>query len=143
MALTVRDITFSLSLDNLDAIRTKYDVPNTMAMVVPGPDDRACSPPDGFITVYEVHLKGELCFPVSLELYHIMIKLGVPFVRLQPNTIRYLVSLCVFARCHKKVLEVLMMKIMFHFTHNLDWITMTPRPEFAVMSGGNPNSTKR
>ncbi|GMH28526.1 hypothetical protein Nepgr_030369 [Nepenthes gracilis] len=43
-----------------------------MAMVIPEPHDRALYPPDGFITVYEAHLKGGLRFSIPLDLYDVM-----------------------------------------------------------------------
>ncbi|GMH17680.1 hypothetical protein Nepgr_019521 [Nepenthes gracilis] len=82
MALDVRDIASPLSPNNLDAIRTKYDISDMMAMEVPNLGDRACNSPDGFITVYEVYLKCGLHLPIPLELYHIMMELGVLFARL-------------------------------------------------------------
>ncbi|GMH23733.1 hypothetical protein Nepgr_025576 [Nepenthes gracilis] len=138
----VKDITSSLTLAGVDAIFTKYAISNSMAMVIPEPNHRACSPLDGFITVYEVHLKGGLHFPVPMELYITMMALGVPFARLQFNAITYLVFLCIFARYHNKVLELAMVKITFHFTYNLNWIIMIEYPEFVVMSGRNPDFTK-
>ncbi|GMG98803.1 hypothetical protein Nepgr_000643 [Nepenthes gracilis] len=143
MAPGVADIASSLLPERLDEIRQQYAIPSSMVMAVPGPTERARDPPSGFITVYEVHLKGGLRFPVPDEFHTIMAALQVPIARLQPNAVRYLVSLCVFLRCHGKRLSAQIVKIMFRFTHNLEWVTMTPRSEFAVMCGGNPDSTKR
>ncbi|GMH24391.1 hypothetical protein Nepgr_026234 [Nepenthes gracilis] len=143
MAPGVRDIASTVTLDKLTEIRAQYQIPESMAIMIPEPHDRALYPSDGFITVYEAHLKGGLRFSVSEEFYDIMRALGMPLARLQPNAMRYLVSLCVFFRCHEKLLNPLVVKVMFRFTQNLDWIVMTPRPEFSSLCGGNPDSTRR
>ncbi|GMH09256.1 hypothetical protein Nepgr_011097 [Nepenthes gracilis] len=117
MAPWVKGIASSITLGRLEAIWTKYKVPKSMAMVISEPHERACSPLDGFITVYESPPQG-----------------------------RALVSCPTKALSHHEVtqvLEVAMVKAMLCFTHHLDWIVATPRPNFTVMSGGNSDSTKR
>ncbi|GMH28310.1 hypothetical protein Nepgr_030153 [Nepenthes gracilis] len=110
MALGVRDIASTMTLDRLAEIRARYRTPESTTIMIPESYDRAWCPQDGFITVYEIYLKGGLRFLLAEELYDIMRALGVPFARLQPNIVRYLVSLCVFFRCQKKLLNTLMVK---------------------------------
>ncbi|GMH30634.1 hypothetical protein Nepgr_032477 [Nepenthes gracilis] len=62
MAPGVRDITSTVTLDKLTEIRAQYQIPESMAMMIPEPHDRALYPPDGLSSVYEAHLKGGLRF---------------------------------------------------------------------------------
>ncbi|GMH20722.1 hypothetical protein Nepgr_022564 [Nepenthes gracilis] len=101
-----------------------------MGMVIPDAHGRVYSPPDDFVTIYKVHLKCGLQYLIPLEFYGIMRDLKVSVARLQPNTVRYLVSLYIFACYHEKLLDSMAVKVILRFSHSQDWIIVTPCPEF-------------
>ncbi|GMH07792.1 hypothetical protein Nepgr_009632 [Nepenthes gracilis] len=94
------------------------------------PDGKANTPLEGFISIYEHHLKGGLRYPLPCNLYALIEVLGIHIVRLHPNGIRYLVTLCVFAHLQSCEFNMNAVKVMFHFTESEQWISMSPQTGF-------------
>ncbi|GMH18888.1 hypothetical protein Nepgr_020729 [Nepenthes gracilis] len=82
------------------ALMVDYSLPQDMSYQALGLVGKAHTPPEGFVTVYEQHLKGGLSYPMSCELTAIVEALGISVETLQPNALRYLVSLCILAHLH-------------------------------------------
>ncbi|KAH0460213.1 hypothetical protein IEQ34_010876 [Dendrobium chrysotoxum] len=76
------DVVSTVTGDALLAYRKKYYFPNDMVVKVLARSDRACSPPLGFVTVYEFSLRAGLRFPPSPELSNILMICGSIIMRL-------------------------------------------------------------
>ncbi|KAH0458736.1 hypothetical protein IEQ34_011550 [Dendrobium chrysotoxum] len=71
------DVASILTSDSLAAIHKKFHVPNDVLIIAPKRTDRAHSPPQGFVAVYEMTLRAGLRFPPAPELLDIFKACGV------------------------------------------------------------------
>ncbi|KAH0449618.1 hypothetical protein IEQ34_020310 [Dendrobium chrysotoxum] len=76
-----------------------------MVVKVPARSDRACSPPLGFVTVYEFSLRAGLRFPPSPELSDILMICGVSLAQLSYRAISIIMGLIVLFRDRGAVLS--------------------------------------
>ncbi|GMH10924.1 hypothetical protein Nepgr_012765 [Nepenthes gracilis] len=103
-----------------------YGISGKWAYLPPSQTGRANAPPEGFITIYEHHLRGGLRFPMPVELYGIVDTLRVPVARLHPNALQYLVTMCVFTCLQKLSFGSSSVNVIFCFTELEDWVSMLP-----------------
>ncbi|KAH0449140.1 hypothetical protein IEQ34_022940 [Dendrobium chrysotoxum] len=99
------DVVSTVTGDALLAFRKKYYFPNDMAVKVPARSDRACSPPLGFVTVYEFSLRAGLRFPPSPELSDILMICGVSLAQLSYRAMSIIMGLIVLFRDRGAVLS--------------------------------------
>ncbi|KAH0452853.1 hypothetical protein IEQ34_017177 [Dendrobium chrysotoxum] len=76
-----------------------------MVVKVPARSDRACSPPLGFVTVYEFSLRAGLRFPPSPELSDILMICGVSLAQLSYRAMSIIMGLIVLFRDRGAVLS--------------------------------------
>ncbi|KAH0455881.1 hypothetical protein IEQ34_015913 [Dendrobium chrysotoxum] len=76
------DVVSTVTGDVLLAFRKKYYFPNDMVVKVLARSDRGCSPPIGFVTIYEFSLRAGLRFPPSPKLNDILTICGVSVAQL-------------------------------------------------------------
>ncbi|KAH0470524.1 hypothetical protein IEQ34_000247 [Dendrobium chrysotoxum] len=76
-----------------------------MVVKVPSRSDRACSPPLGFVTVYEFSLRAGLRFPPSPELSDILMIYGVSLAQLSYRAMSIIMGLIVLFRDRGAVLS--------------------------------------
>lgn len=123
---------FSSVLDKSDIqeIARNYFFPENLRLVVPGPDDRACSPPVGFTTVYEDCLKFGLRFPLPLLYAELLADFGISLSQLMPNSFRHLSALCVHTiRCGFRP-SLYLIRRFFQIKNSEGWFYLSPRPGF-------------
>ncbi|KAH0466947.1 hypothetical protein IEQ34_004185 [Dendrobium chrysotoxum] len=99
------DVVSTVTGDALLAFRKKYYFPNDMVVKVPARSDRACSPPLGFVTVYEFSLRAGLRFPPSPELSDILMICGVSLAQLSYRAMSIIMGLIVLFRDRGAVLS--------------------------------------
>ncbi|KAH0465914.1 hypothetical protein IEQ34_006017 [Dendrobium chrysotoxum] len=99
------DVVSTVTGDALLAFRKKYYFPNDMVVKVPARSDRACSPPLGFVTVYEFSLRADLRFPPSPELSDILMICGVSLAQLSYRAMSIIMGLIVLFRDRGAVLS--------------------------------------
>ncbi|GMH28055.1 hypothetical protein Nepgr_029898 [Nepenthes gracilis] len=95
---SVIDFASVLREDDVKALCVEFDITKEIVWRVPGKKDRAYAPLEGHITVNEVHLRSGLRLPLLEELESIMKALRVPIAQLHANAVRYLCTMCIFAR---------------------------------------------
>ncbi|KAH0459919.1 hypothetical protein IEQ34_010582 [Dendrobium chrysotoxum] len=99
------DVVSTVTGDVLLAFRKKYYFPNDMVVKVPARSDRACSPPLGFVTVYEFSLRAGLRFPPSPKLSDILMICGVSLAQLSYRAMSIIMGLIVLFRDRGAVLS--------------------------------------
>ncbi|KAH0458706.1 hypothetical protein IEQ34_011520 [Dendrobium chrysotoxum] len=99
------DVVSTVTGDAWLAFRKKYYFPNDMVVKVPARSDRACSPPLGFVTVYEFSLRASLRFPPSPELSNILMIYGVSLAQLSYRAMSIIMGLIVLFRDRGAVLS--------------------------------------
>ncbi|KAH0462187.1 hypothetical protein IEQ34_009762 [Dendrobium chrysotoxum] len=104
-AIKTDDVVSTVIGDALLAFRKKYYFPNDMVVKVPARSDRACSPPLGFVTVYEFSLRAGLRFPPSPELSDILMICGVSLAQLSYRAMSIIMGLIVLFRDRGAVLS--------------------------------------
>ncbi|KAH0455699.1 hypothetical protein IEQ34_015731 [Dendrobium chrysotoxum] len=104
-ATKIDDVVSTVTSDALLAFRKKYYFPNDMVVKVPARSDRACSPPLGFVTVYEFSLRAGLRFPPSPELSDILMICGVSLAQLSYRAMSIIMGLIVLFRDRGAVLS--------------------------------------
>ncbi|GMH08563.1 hypothetical protein Nepgr_010403 [Nepenthes gracilis] len=119
-----------LTTNAIAALTVDYGIPSGWGYHAPGSADRANAPLDGFVTIYKHHLRGGLRYPMRCTLYALVEAFGVLVVRLHPNALRYLVSLCIFAHLHGGSFDVKAARLIFCFSESEDWISMSPKTGF-------------
>ncbi|GMH07714.1 hypothetical protein Nepgr_009554 [Nepenthes gracilis] len=127
MASKVESIKSVLTTEEMEKIIFQYKIPSSYLRSIPKETDRADSPPTGYITVYEAHLKSGLRFPLASELQTIFSDLGVSIARYHANAVRYLCNLCIFFRLRGTTLNTSIVRALFKFCQNGDWISLSPR----------------
>ncbi|GMH14394.1 hypothetical protein Nepgr_016235 [Nepenthes gracilis] len=70
---------------DLKELYVEYNVPKAIVSRIFDKEDRAYSPPEGCITIYEAHLRSGLCLSIPDELREILITLKVPIAQLHTN----------------------------------------------------------
>ncbi|KAH0450326.1 hypothetical protein IEQ34_021018 [Dendrobium chrysotoxum] len=104
-ATKMADVVSTVTGDALLAFRKNYYFPNDMVVKVPERSDRACSPPLGFVTVYEFSLRAGLRFPPSPELSNILMICGVSLAQLSYRAMSIIMGLIVLFRDRGAVLS--------------------------------------
>ncbi|KAH0464230.1 hypothetical protein IEQ34_007016 [Dendrobium chrysotoxum] len=99
------DVVSTVTGEALLAFRKKYYFPNDMVVKVPARSDRACSPPLGFVTVYEFSLRASLRFPPSPELSDILMICGASLAQLSYRAMSIIMGLIVLFRDRGAVLS--------------------------------------
>ncbi|KAH0452878.1 hypothetical protein IEQ34_017202 [Dendrobium chrysotoxum] len=99
------DVISTVTGDALLAFRKKFYFSNDMVVKVPARSDRACSPPPGFVTVYEFSLRAGLRFPPSPELSDILTICVVSLAQLSYRAISIIMGLIVLFRERGAVLS--------------------------------------
>ncbi|KAH0461831.1 hypothetical protein IEQ34_009406 [Dendrobium chrysotoxum] len=97
-ATKMDDVVSTVTSDALLAFRKKFYFPNDMVVKVPARSDRACSPPPGFVTVYEFSLRAGLRIPPSPELSDILTICGVSLAQLFYRAMSIIMGLIVLFR---------------------------------------------
>ncbi|GMH26682.1 hypothetical protein Nepgr_028525 [Nepenthes gracilis] len=70
--VSVADFSSDLRENDIKTLCVEFNIPKWTAWRVPGEDDKALSPPEGYITVYEAHLMSGLRLPLPEEFESIM-----------------------------------------------------------------------
>ncbi|KAH0466605.1 hypothetical protein IEQ34_003843 [Dendrobium chrysotoxum] len=110
------DVASIITSDSLAAIRKKFHVPNNMLIIAPKRTDRAHSPPQGFVAVYEMTLHAGLRFPPAPELLDIFKACGVALAQFLCRATTIIVGLIVFFRERGATLTVEYLSKMCKFT---------------------------
>lgn len=82
-----------LSTSFIHKIGLKYSFSATAILAQPRDGDRACSPPRGFVTIYEDHLVSGLRFPFPSIYHEIYEKFGISPSQFYPNGILQIAGL--------------------------------------------------
>ncbi|KAH0470104.1 hypothetical protein IEQ34_001662 [Dendrobium chrysotoxum] len=104
-ATKMDDVVSTVTGDALLTFRKKFYFPNDMVVKVPARSDQACSPPPGFVTVYEFSLRAGLRFPPSPELSDILTICGVSLAQLSYRAMSIIMGLIVLIRDRGAVLS--------------------------------------
>lgn len=89
----VLDFPSSLDAPVIQQLAKKYLFPSSILLIAPRPEDRACTPPAGFFTIYEDYLKFGLCLPLCLVFPDLLRKFNVPVGQIMLNLFRQLFGL--------------------------------------------------
>ncbi|GMG99403.1 hypothetical protein Nepgr_001243 [Nepenthes gracilis] len=93
---SVANIASVLRENDVKVLYIEYNIPKEIVFRVLGKDDRAFLPLEGFVTIYEAHLRSGLHFSVVDELLSIFQALRIPIVQFHANAIWYLCSFYIF-----------------------------------------------
>ncbi|KAH0452111.1 hypothetical protein IEQ34_019410 [Dendrobium chrysotoxum] len=110
------DVASIITSDSLAAICKKIHVPNDVLIIAPKRTDRAHTPPQGFVAVYEMTLRAGLRFPPAPELLDIFKACGVALSQFLCRAITIIVGLIVFFRERGASLTVEYLSKMCKFT---------------------------
>ncbi|KAH0457247.1 hypothetical protein IEQ34_015154 [Dendrobium chrysotoxum] len=110
------DVASIITSDSLATIRKKFHVPNDVLIMAPKRTDRAHTPPQGFVAVYEMTLRAGLRFPPAPELLDIFKACGVALPQFLCRAITIIVGLIVFFRERGATLTVEYLSKMCKFT---------------------------
>ncbi|KAH0457144.1 hypothetical protein IEQ34_015051 [Dendrobium chrysotoxum] len=110
------DVASIITSNSLAAIRKKFHVPNDVLIIAPKRTDRAHTPPQGFVAVYEMALRVGLRFPPAPELLDIFKACGVALPQFLCRAITIIVGLIVFFRERGATLTVEYLSKMCKFT---------------------------
>ncbi|KAH0458290.1 hypothetical protein IEQ34_013605 [Dendrobium chrysotoxum] len=110
------DVASIITSDSLAAIRKKFHVPNDVLIIAPKRTDRAHTPPQGFVAVYEMTLRAGLRFPPAPELLDIFKACGVALPQFLCRAVTIIVGLIVFFRERGATLTVEYLSKMCKFT---------------------------
>ena len=77
---------------DLQKIRAKYHLASDVALIVPGREWRAISPPIGWICVYEDQLRAGLRFPLHPFIRALLNFYQIPLTQIVPNGIRLVIK---------------------------------------------------
>ncbi|KAH0467465.1 hypothetical protein IEQ34_004703 [Dendrobium chrysotoxum] len=104
-AIKMDDVVSTVTGDALLAFRKKFYFHNDMVVKVPSRSDRVCSPPPGFVIVYEFTLRAGLRFPPSPKLSDILTICGVSLAQLSYRAMSIIMGLIVLFRDRGAVLS--------------------------------------
>ncbi|GMH07240.1 hypothetical protein Nepgr_009080 [Nepenthes gracilis] len=124
---SVADFSSDLRENDIKALCVEFNIPKEMAWRVPGADDRASYPPEGYFTVYEAHLRSGLRLPLPEELQSIMAALQIPIAQVHANAMRYICTLCIFSRKLDQKFRMSGLKVIFKVTQGPEWTSLSSR----------------
>ncbi|PKU81623.1 hypothetical protein MA16_Dca013054 [Dendrobium catenatum] len=119
----------TITEESFISFRKKFHFPNDLVMKVPVRSERACFPPQGYVTMYEFSLRAGLRFPPPPELVDILTACALSLSQFSYRAMSVVVGLIVFFRDHRAVLS----------TECLSWmgrIYTDPRVEFPLNPSG-------
>ncbi|KAL2512771.1 hypothetical protein Adt_18371 [Abeliophyllum distichum] len=64
-----------ITVEELEDLRLSYDIPSSVTLMAPGPEERADDPPEGFVTIYEPAMQQGLRLPM-----HPFFRVGIMFL---------------------------------------------------------------
>lgn len=119
-----------LSKSHVLKLARECSLPGKALLMLPDSEDRACSPPVGFITLYEDSLKNGLRLPLSPVIADLLRELGIPLAQLTPNSFKHIIALLVhIVRLDSEPCAGLIRRF-FQFKNSEGWFYATPRLHF-------------
>ncbi|KAH0453305.1 hypothetical protein IEQ34_017629 [Dendrobium chrysotoxum] len=89
---------FTITSDSLIIFHKKFHFPNDLAVKTPEKSNRACFPPSGYLTIYEMSLRAGLRFPPAPELINISTICGVILSHFSCRAMSIVMGLIAFFR---------------------------------------------
>lgn len=107
-----------------------YNFPLDAEMIEPRPEDRACAPPAGFVTIYEDSLRSGLHLPLPEPFAKLQTELELALGQIMPNSFRHLTDLGVAAIRRDHELTAELIHELFAFKRSGDWYYASSLTEF-------------
>ncbi len=90
--LAALDVASSIKAEEIPTIRARFGIPDTVAIRVPKPDERACSRSRGEVCFYLAALEGGLRFPIPHIIRDVLFYFNLAPNQIVPNSWRHLVG---------------------------------------------------